>query len=98
MKILVDAFGGDNAPYAPIAGAVQAAAEGIAEVALVGDEEKICAAAAEKGLSWLKSIYSRPSRLATQTRLPMQSMTVYPWPGCDGARLKGRTMGRPSSR
>ncbi len=51
MKILVDAFGGDNAPYAPIAGAVQAAAEGIAEVALVGDEEKIRAAAAKKGLS-----------------------------------------------
>ena len=51
MRILVDAFGGDHAPYAPIEGAIQAVQEKLADVFLVGNEEKIRAAAEEKGLS-----------------------------------------------
>ena len=51
MRILVDAFGGDHAPYAPIEGAIQAVQEKLADVFLVGNEEKIRVAAEEKGLS-----------------------------------------------
>lgn len=51
MRVIVDAFGGDNAPNAPIAGAVEAAQKGLAEVILVGDEEKIRATAAQMAVS-----------------------------------------------
>ena len=36
MKIIVDAMGGDNAPQAPVRGALQAVREYGAEVILVG--------------------------------------------------------------
>ncbi len=41
MKIIVDAMGGDNAPLAPVQGAVWAAKEYGVEVVLVGKEEEI---------------------------------------------------------
>ena len=51
MKIIVDAFGGDNAPLAPIQGAVDARAELGVDIILTGDENKIKAVAAENGIS-----------------------------------------------
>ncbi len=51
MKIIVDMFGGDFAPYAPLEGAAQAVAEFGVEIIAVGDEKKIEAAANEKGIS-----------------------------------------------
>jgi glycerol-3-phosphate acyltransferase PlsX len=41
VRVAVDAMGGDNAPGEVVAGAVEAAREGIAHVALVGDTEKV---------------------------------------------------------
>ena len=51
MKIIIDAFGGDNAPLAPLAGAAAAVREYGVEILAVGDEEKIRACAAENGIS-----------------------------------------------
>ncbi|MGN0586351.1 MAG: phosphate acyltransferase PlsX [Oscillospiraceae bacterium] len=51
MKIIVDAFGGDNAPVEVIKGAAQAAAELGVDIILTGDENKIKAAAAENNVS-----------------------------------------------
>ena len=47
MKIIVDAMGGDNAPQAPVLGAIQAAKEYGVEIVLVGQEEAINAALKE---------------------------------------------------
>ncbi len=51
MKIIVDAFGGDNAPLAPIQGAVEAHAEYGVDIILTGDEATIKKVAAENHLS-----------------------------------------------
>lgn len=51
MKIIVDAFGGDNAPVEVIKGAARAVAELGVEIVLTGDENKIKAAAAENNVS-----------------------------------------------
>lgn len=50
MKVIVDAFGGDNAPLEIIKGAADAAKEYIVDIILVGDEEKIRACAEENGI------------------------------------------------
>ena len=41
MKIILDAMGGDNAPQAPVLGAIQAAKDFGAEITLVGRGEEI---------------------------------------------------------
>ena len=51
MKIIVDAFGGDNAPLAPIKGAADARAAFGVDIILTGDEDKIKKVAAENGIS-----------------------------------------------
>ena len=51
MKIIVDAFGGDNAPLAPIQGAVEAKNEYGVDIILTGDEQKIRSVATENGVS-----------------------------------------------
>ncbi len=50
MHIVVDAFGGDNAPLAPLAGAALAAADG-AQITLVGNEEILRRVAKEHNIS-----------------------------------------------
>ncbi len=50
MRIIVDAFGGDNAPLAVIRGAVAAKKEYKEDIVLVGSEEKIKACAVENGI------------------------------------------------
>ena len=50
MKIIVDAFGGDNAPLEIIKGSLAANEEYGVEIALAGDREKIAACAKENGL------------------------------------------------
>ncbi len=54
MKILIDAFGGDNAPTEIIKGALDARDELSVDIALVGDKEKILTCAYKNGLD-LKS-------------------------------------------
>lgn len=50
MKIIIDAFGGDNAPAAVLEGCAQAVRELGASLVLTGDEEKIRAVAKEKNI------------------------------------------------
>ena len=51
MKIIVDAFGGDNAPLAPICGAIEAHAAYGVDIILTGDESVIQKVASENNLS-----------------------------------------------
>lgn len=51
MKIIVDAFGGDNAPLEVIKGSAMAVKQLGVEIILTGDENKIKAAAAENNIS-----------------------------------------------
>ena len=51
MKIILDAFGGDNAPLEIIKGAVDAKNEYGVDIVLTGDEEKIHAVAVENGIN-----------------------------------------------
>ena len=53
MKIIVDAMGGDNAPHAPVRGALQAVKEYGIEVVLVGRGEDILSVLHEDGISEL---------------------------------------------
>jgi len=50
MKIILDAMGGDNAPLAPVMGAVQAAKDFGAQIILVGKGEKILQVLREQGI------------------------------------------------
>lgn len=51
MRIIVDAFGGDNAPVEILKGAAKAVATYGCDIVLTGDEEKIRLAAQENGIS-----------------------------------------------
>ena len=51
MKILIDAMGGDNAPQAPVLGAIEATKYWGEQIVLVGREDEIRAAAREAGYS-----------------------------------------------
>ena len=51
MRIIVDAFGGDNAPVEILKGAAKAIAAYDCDILLTGDEEKIRQAAQENGIS-----------------------------------------------
>lgn len=53
MKILIDAMGGDNAPKAPVLGAIEAAKLWNVNVGLVGREDEIREAAKEAGYETL---------------------------------------------
>ena len=53
MRIIVDAMGGDNAPQAPVQGALQAIKEYGVEVVLVGRGEDILEALQEQGVAEL---------------------------------------------
>ena len=50
MKIILDAMGGDNAPMAPVMGAVQAAKSYDAQIVLVGREEEILNVLQQQGI------------------------------------------------
>ena len=56
MKIILDAMGGDNAPLAPVMGAVQAAKDFGAEIRLVGREEELLQTLREQGIELPKGI------------------------------------------
>ena len=53
MKIIVDAMGGDNAPKAPVMGAIAAAKAYDVEIMLVGQSEKILECLKEEGIDTL---------------------------------------------
>ena len=55
MKIIIDAMGGDNAPQAPVMGAIQANREDGVEIVLVGRGEEILKTLAANGISDLPS-------------------------------------------
>ena len=51
MKIIVDAMGGDNAPLAPVMGAIQAAQDFGAQITLVGKGEQILEVMGSQGIA-----------------------------------------------
>ena len=51
MKVIVDAFGGDNAPLEVIRGAAQAVEAYGHDIVLTGDEAQIRKVAADNGIS-----------------------------------------------
>ena len=51
MKIIVDAMGGDNAPQAPVMGAIQANKEYGVDITLVGRGEDILKVLADNGIA-----------------------------------------------
>ena len=51
MKIILDAMGGDNAPLAPVMGAIQAAKDFGAQITLVGKGEEILNVLRDKGIT-----------------------------------------------
>ncbi len=53
MKIILDAMGGDNAPFAPVMGAVQAAKDFGAQIILTGRGDEILAVLREQGIDTL---------------------------------------------
>ena len=53
MKIILDAMGGDNAPLAPVMGAVDAARDFGAQITLIGRQEQILAVLKENGVEQL---------------------------------------------
>ena len=53
MKIILDAMGGDNAPLAPVMGAIQAAKDFDAEIILVGRGEEILQTLRDQGIEKL---------------------------------------------
>ena len=55
MRIIMDAMGGDNAPKAPVLGAVQAVKDFGAQITLVGKVEKILEVMQQNGLPDLPS-------------------------------------------
>lgn len=55
MKIIVDAMGGDNAPKAPVMGAIDAAKAYDVEILLVGQSERILECLKEEGIDTLPS-------------------------------------------
>ncbi len=67
MKIIVDAFGGDNAPLEILKGCEMAVNENGYEILLTGDEEKIKACASENGIS-LKNmtVYNAPDVISME--------------------------------
>ena len=56
MKIIVDAMGGDNAPLAPVQGAIQAAKAYGVEIVLVGRQEEIEKTLQENNLTLPESV------------------------------------------
>ena len=55
MKIIVDAMGGDNAPQAPVMGAIQANKEYGVDIVLVGRGEEILKVLESNGIQELPS-------------------------------------------
>ncbi len=53
MKIILDAMGGDNAPLAPVMGAVDAAKDFGAKITLIGRQEEILSALKDNGIDTL---------------------------------------------
>ena len=81
MRIIVDAMGGDNAPQAPVQGALQAIKEYGVEVVLVGRGEEILEALQKEGVAELPqglSITTRWWRCATILPPPLKRKRTPP--------------------
>lgn len=77
IRVIVDAFGGDNAPLEVIKGAIRAVNELDVDITLVGNEEKIrnCAKENELDISGL-AIHHAPTVMAVETE-PTKILKEY---------------------
>lgn len=67
MRLIVDAFGGDNAPLEILKGCEMAVKESGYEILLTGDERKIKACAAENGISLNNmTVYNAPGVISME--------------------------------
>ena len=57
MKIIVDAFGGDNAPLEIIKGSMLAVDEFSTDIILVGDEKKILECASKNKIKLIEKLF-----------------------------------------
>ena len=64
MKIILDAMGGDNAPEAPVLGAVQAAKDFGAQIVLVGRGQEILETMRKNGINDLSFVKQYDSTVA----------------------------------
>lgn len=77
MKIIVDAFGGDNAPLEVLKGCRMAADELGVEIVLTGDEAAICQAAEENGISLREMEIVHASQVMGVEADPAEIRTAY---------------------
>ncbi len=77
IRVIVDAFGGDNAPLEVIKGAIRAVSELGVDITLVGDEEKIrkCAADNQLDISNI-AVHHAPKVMAVETE-PTKILKEY---------------------
>ena len=83
MRIILDAMGGDNAPQAPVAGALQAAKDFGAQITLVGRGEEILSAMRAEGYQDLPEgieiahadevvdMHDDPATVSASARIPL---------------------------
>ena len=85
MNIIVDAFGGDNAPLEVIKGAAQAVADFGIEITLTGNEKIIKETAEKNGISLDKKIMTNASpagRFGTDISRAITRIAVYAFGFC----------------
>ncbi len=77
IRVIVDAFGGDNAPLEVIKGAIRAVRELDVDITLVGDEDKIRTCAKENELDMSNiAIHHAPTVMAVETE-PTKILKEY---------------------
>ncbi len=77
MKVIVDAFGGDNAPIEVLKGAAMAVKQFNTTVILTGDREKILACAGENGVSLDSIEIAHASQVMDMNAEPTQILKAY---------------------
>ena len=87
MKIILDAMGGDNAPQAPVMGALQAAKDFGAHIVLVGKGEEILQVMNQQGIDTLPEV--REENEDYLRFITGENGILYRWLalGADGVRL-----------
>ena len=77
MKVIVDAFGGDNAPLEVIKGCARAVSELGVNVVLTGSRNKIEKCAAENGISLSGIEMHRTSRSSMKAALRSSTQMMF---------------------
>ncbi len=94
MRIIVDAFGGDNAPSEVLRGCAMAVEEYGVDILLTGDEQKIRACARKEGISLQRiEIHHAPSVIPVEEEPTLIRTKYADCSMADGLRLLGEGAG-----